>query len=92
MASLQAAGRVPNHEASAAKLFVTELSQRIAQLGQRLLGLYGPVRRGSKWAPLKGRVARMANAAEADREAVGCSAWLDRFAIARTRKHRNDPA
>lgn len=60
VASLQAAGRVPNHEASAAKLFVTELSQRIAQLGQRLLGLYGPVRRGSKWAPLRGRVARMA--------------------------------
>ena len=60
VASLQAAGRVPNHEASAAKLFVTELSQRIAQLGLRLLGLYGPVRRGSKWAHLKGRVSRMA--------------------------------
>ncbi|HEX2174247.1 MAG TPA: acyl-CoA dehydrogenase family protein [Dehalococcoidia bacterium] len=60
VASLQAAGRVPNHEASAGKLFVTELSQRIAQFGLKLLGLAGPVRRGSRWAPLKGRVARLA--------------------------------
>lgn len=60
VATLQSTGRIPNHEASAAKLFVTELSQRIATFGTHLLGLYGTVQRESRWAPLRGRIARLA--------------------------------
>ena len=39
--SLQARGLVPNHEASASKLFTTELRQRIARTTLKLYGLYG---------------------------------------------------
>ena len=52
--SIQAEGRVPNHEASIAKLFNTELSQRIARTAMKMLGpasqFTDPVS-----APLKGR-------------------------------------
>jgi alkylation response protein AidB-like acyl-CoA dehydrogenase len=58
VASIQSAGRVPNYEASAAKLFASELSQRVAATGVELLGLYGQLRPGSKWAILRGRIAR----------------------------------
>lgn len=39
--SIQNAGQVPNYEASTAKLFGSELSQRLANLGVKVLGLYG---------------------------------------------------
>jgi len=52
--SLQQAGQVPNYEASIAKLFSSELSQRFARLGTRILGLYGGLRRGSPFARLRG--------------------------------------
>ena len=54
--TLQAKGLIPNYEASAVKLYSMEMSQRIANTGLRLLGLYGQLARGSKWAPLKGRL------------------------------------
>jgi alkylation response protein AidB-like acyl-CoA dehydrogenase len=54
--TLQAKGQIPNYEASAVKLYSMEMSQRIANTGLRLLGLYGQLARGSKWAPLKGRL------------------------------------
>jgi alkylation response protein AidB-like acyl-CoA dehydrogenase len=57
--SLQARGLVPNYEASMNKLFATELAQRIARTGLRLLGLFGLLEEGSKWAALKGRYPRM---------------------------------
>jgi len=57
--SIQSRGQVPNIEASIAKLFVSELDQRIAATGMRLLGLYGQLNRDPEWAPLKGRVCRM---------------------------------
>lgn len=41
VASMQAQGMVPNHEASASKLFGSELSQRIASTGMYLLGPFG---------------------------------------------------
>ncbi|MCL4243337.1 MAG: acyl-CoA dehydrogenase family protein [Dehalococcoidia bacterium] len=51
--TIQAEGRVPNHEASIAKLFNTELSQRIARSAMKMIGtsaqLMGPE------APMKGR-------------------------------------
>ena len=54
--SMQAKGLIPNYEASAVKLYAMELNQRIANTGLRLLGLYGQLGRGSKWAPMKGRL------------------------------------
>jgi alkylation response protein AidB-like acyl-CoA dehydrogenase len=38
---LQNAGMVPNHEASMAKLYSSELNQRIARTGMKVIGLYG---------------------------------------------------
>ncbi|MEE8369764.1 MAG: acyl-CoA dehydrogenase family protein, partial [Dehalococcoidia bacterium] len=67
VASLQARGSVPNYEASIAKLYASELSQRVAQTGLRLIGLYGlldrdraagPKAAANRWAPLKGRLLR----------------------------------
>ena len=56
MVTMQARGLIPNYEASATKLYSMELNQRIANTGLRLMGLYGQLSRGSKWAPLKGRM------------------------------------
>jgi alkylation response protein AidB-like acyl-CoA dehydrogenase len=50
---------MPIREASQTKLYGTELAQRIARTGMRLLGLYGQLAPGSKWAPLAGRIERM---------------------------------
>lgn len=58
IASMQDRGMVPNREASASKLFTSELSQRIAQTGMRLIGLAGQLQPGSRWAPLQGRIER----------------------------------
>ena len=48
VAHMQAKGLVPNHEASAAKLFGSEMGQRIATTGMHLLGMAGELRDGSK--------------------------------------------
>ncbi|HEU4758688.1 MAG TPA: acyl-CoA dehydrogenase family protein [Dehalococcoidia bacterium] len=56
--TLQSRGLVPNYEASCAKLYASELSQRVATTGLRLLGLYGQLGRNSARAPLKGRLMR----------------------------------
>jgi alkylation response protein AidB-like acyl-CoA dehydrogenase len=51
--TMQAKGLIPNHEASMTKLFSSELGQRIARTGMKVLGLYGQL-----WgdeAPMKGR-------------------------------------
>jgi hypothetical protein len=50
----QDAGRVPVHEASMAKVYVTELLQRIAHAGLEMLGMSGPLRSGSPGAELDG--------------------------------------
>jgi alkylation response protein AidB-like acyl-CoA dehydrogenase len=46
--SLQNRGMVPNHEASAVKLYAGELSQRVAETGLRVAGLYGQLDRSGK--------------------------------------------
>jgi len=56
--SLQSRGLVPNYEASIAKLYTSELQQRIAATGLKMIGLYGLLDRHSKGAPLKGRLMR----------------------------------
>ena len=52
--TIQAEGRVPNHEASIAKLFNTELSQRIARTAMKMLGTNGQLI-DPKTAPMHGR-------------------------------------
>ena len=59
-------GVAPGHEASVAKLFGTELNQRISRTAMKVLGLYGQldrrmqqVDRVAQWLPLRGRIAYM---------------------------------
>ena len=47
VATMQAKGLVPNHEASAAKMFGSEMGQRIQLTGMHLLGTAGQLRNGS---------------------------------------------
>ncbi len=54
--TMQNRGLIPNYEASATKLYSMELNQRIANTGMKVLGLYGQLARGQKWAPLRGRI------------------------------------
>ncbi|HVP05193.1 MAG TPA: acyl-CoA dehydrogenase family protein [Dehalococcoidia bacterium] len=62
--SMQNRGLVPNHEASAVKIYAAELNQRIQNTALKILGLYGQLERGAKgsvaerYAPNKGRFAR----------------------------------
>jgi alkylation response protein AidB-like acyl-CoA dehydrogenase len=51
--TMQANGLIPNHEASMTKLFASELNQRIARTGVKVLGLYGQLY--GEDAPMKGR-------------------------------------
>jgi len=55
---LQSEGEVFNREASMGKLFGSEMTQRIFRTGMSMMGLYGTLSKGSKWAPLQGRVER----------------------------------
>jgi len=52
-------GIVPSAEAPMAKLFGTELMQRLANTGLRIMGLSGQLREESPWAPLEGRFERL---------------------------------
>lgn len=54
VATMQDAGLVPNYEASIAKLYASELNQRIAQTGVEVLGTFGLLTGGSH-APAGGR-------------------------------------
>ena len=51
--TMQAKGLIPNHEASMTKLFASELGQRIARTGVKVLGLYGQLY--GENAPMRGR-------------------------------------
>ena len=53
---MQDRGEVPELEASALKLVFTELSVKMANTAVDLLGPYGLLDKGSKWAPFGGRV------------------------------------
>ncbi|MDZ7726876.1 MAG: acyl-CoA dehydrogenase family protein [Dehalococcoidia bacterium] len=54
--SMQAQGQIPNSEASIAKLFNTELSQRVARTGAQMLGMWGMVNDAK--APMGGETAQ----------------------------------
>lgn len=47
---------IPNYEASMAKLYSGELTQRLAHTGMQIMGLYGQLASGSKWVPLGGSI------------------------------------
>jgi alkylation response protein AidB-like acyl-CoA dehydrogenase len=57
VAWMQSQGLVPNKEASVSKLVGSEINQKISDLGMKMLGMYGPLEKGSKWAYLQGRIA-----------------------------------
>ena len=55
VATMQAKGEVPNMEASAAKVYNSEVAHRLADAGVNMMGLSGQVRPESKkWARLRG--------------------------------------
>ena len=56
---LQKRGLIPNHEASVAKLFSTEMDQRIAATGLKLLGPYGQVMKDGAYSAMNGRMPSM---------------------------------
>jgi alkylation response protein AidB-like acyl-CoA dehydrogenase len=56
VAWMQGAGLIPNYEASMSKLFGTELAQRVARAGVDIMGLYGMLYEGSKWAQLEAKM------------------------------------
>lgn len=56
VAWMQSADLIPNKEASITKAFGSEMIQRLYNLGMQILGLYGQLEPGSKWAPLQGRI------------------------------------
>ena len=70
---MQSQGIIPNYEASISKLYGSELGQRLALTGIQLLGTYGNLEPGSKWAPLKGRLERAYLTAVAGTIAAGTS-------------------
>ncbi len=70
---MQSKGIIPNYEASISKLYGSELVQRVALTGLQLLGLYGGLADGSRWAPLKGRLERGYLTAVASTIAAGTS-------------------
>jgi len=49
-------GGIPNYQSSMEKTFATETAQRITNIGMDILGLYGQLKEGSKWAKLSGKV------------------------------------
>jgi alkylation response protein AidB-like acyl-CoA dehydrogenase len=53
IASMQEAGKIPNYEASMAKVFSSELGTRISYTGFQVLQLYGQVREGDRWAKMR---------------------------------------
>jgi len=59
VADMRARGLLPTYEASVQSLRVREFEHRFANFAMELLGLYGQLRKGSKWAPLLGRVEKM---------------------------------
>ena len=56
VAWMQGQGFLPNKEASLSKVFGSEILQRVTSTAMEVLGLYGQLQAGDKWAPLKGRV------------------------------------
>ena len=48
-------GKVPNYEASMLKMVVSETEQKLVNTAMQILGPYGQIKEGTKWAPLNGK-------------------------------------
>ena len=66
-------GKVPNYQASMQKLFATETSQRIANTGMEVLGLFAQLKKGSRYAVLSGKMERAYRAAVVETIYAGTS-------------------
>ena len=55
VAWMQSREMIPNREASITKAFGSEMMQHLYGLGMQIMGLFGQLESGSKWAPLQGR-------------------------------------
>ena len=55
----QTKGEMPGYEAPMIKVFASETLQRITDVGTQIMGLYGQLWLGSKWAPLGGMIPDM---------------------------------
>jgi alkylation response protein AidB-like acyl-CoA dehydrogenase len=53
---LQAKGEIPNYEASIGKVWMAMLGIKVGNTGVNLMGAYGGLQPGSRWAQLHGRV------------------------------------
>ncbi|MDO8616944.1 MAG: acyl-CoA dehydrogenase family protein [Dehalococcoidia bacterium] len=73
VASLQQAGKIPNYEATIAKLYSSELGQRLSRTGIELLGLHGQLHPKSKHAKLRGLMERYYQMSVAETIAGGTS-------------------
>ncbi len=73
VAWMQGQDLIPNYEASVAKLYGTELAQRLANAGVRILGLGGQLAPGSPHAPLQGKIETLYLTAAALTVAAGTS-------------------
>ena len=73
VAWMQAAGLIPNYEASIAKLYGSELQQRLGNAAVNVPGLAGQLSRGSAHAPLEGGLERYYLAASSYTVAAGTS-------------------
>ena len=56
VAYMQSQDIIPTKEASMSKVFGSETVQRVTEASLEILGMYGTLSRGEKWAPLRGRV------------------------------------
>ena len=56
LAHMLDAGQIPNYQSSMQKVFATEVAQHVANTGMEVLGLFGQLKKGSKWAALAGKV------------------------------------
>jgi alkylation response protein AidB-like acyl-CoA dehydrogenase len=56
---LQTNNRIPNYEASVTKVCSSELLERMADVGMRILGPYSQLDRGSKWSVFDGDILRL---------------------------------
>jgi 3-oxocholest-4-en-26-oyl-CoA dehydrogenase alpha subunit len=50
-------GVIPDYQAAMLKLYITELTQRMAKLGAEIMGEYAQLTQDSKWTQLHGRMA-----------------------------------
>jgi alkylation response protein AidB-like acyl-CoA dehydrogenase len=49
-------GELPAYQCAMEKMFISEFSQHLANVGMQVMGLYGQLKKDSKYAPLRGEI------------------------------------